>query len=210
MKLRKFGWFLLFSCFLMLISCASTEPVIKGQQGQEEVYQPIVFPPYSGPKTVLAVLPMGLSDRAAKRYPHLLDSSVGLGVHNSLTDALYRTRRFRFVEEKESVIKEAFKKQWLSASGAVDQSSAIKMGRLLGAKKVIYGEVYDYSEGKVETLAGFQKVVRPQIRVGVQIRLVDLETLEYIPASGLKYGTDWGDASRKSIEAAVLAIVSDL
>ena len=40
---------------------------------------PVVFPKYRGPKTRIAVLPLGLSKRAARRYPKLVDRQVGLG-----------------------------------------------------------------------------------------------------------------------------------
>lgn len=201
--------------FLFLSSCATTAPEIDEKEAaisprSAARQTPVVYPPYSGPKLPIAVLPMGLSERAAKRYPHLLDRSVGLGIHNVLTDALYRTKRFRLVEVNESIVKEIFKSQWLSASGAVDKGSAVEIGRMLGAKKVAYGEVYDYSEGKTETIVGFKKSIKPEIRVGVQIRLVDVETLEYIPVSGVAYGTDWGKSSSQAIETAVSKFISEL
>ncbi|MCP4716306.1 MAG: hypothetical protein GY868_14400 [Deltaproteobacteria bacterium] len=186
-----------------LTACATTGPVLDdtARTGRESARPE--YPPYKGPRIPVAVLPMGLSERAAKRYPHLLDKSVGLGVHHVLTDALYRTNRFRFVEEKEAVVKDVMQRQWLSASGAVDQNSAVRLGRMLGARKVIYGEVYDYAEGKTETLRGLRVIVEPKIRVGIHIRLVDIETLEYIPASDTSYGPDWGEASSLAIEKAV-------
>lgn len=209
-KVLAFITFLSLMIF-QLSACAVTTPVLEEKDiAASQRQAPVVYPPYEGPKIPLAVLPMGLSERAAKRYPHLLDRNVGLGVHHVLTDALYRTKRFRFVEEKESVIKEVFKRHWLSASGAVDEESAVQLGRMLGAKKVVYGEVYDYSEGKTETVIGLKVLVKPQIRVGVQIRLVDVETLEYIPASGVAYGADWGDACWRAIESAVASLVRDI
>lgn len=169
-----------------------------------------VYPDYKGEKTTLAVLPLGLSQLAAKRYPHLLDSAVGMGVHNLITDALFKSNRFRFVEQDENVIKDVFKKQWLAATGAVDQASAVELGRVLGAKKVVYGEVYDYSEGKDEKVAGIKKTVTPKIRVGIQVRLVDVETLEYVPASGTATGPDWGEAARMAVDSAVLRLIGQL
>ena len=142
----------LFLISMLIGACASTAPVKDAAEDTASIFEdtsPKNPAPaaYSGPKLPIAILPMGLSDRAAKRYPHLLDSSVGLGVHNVLTDALYRTGRFRLVEVNESIMKEVMKTQWLSASGAVDKGSAVEIGRMLGAQKVVYGEVYDYSEG---------------------------------------------------------------
>jgi len=200
---------IVFALFFM-ISCASTKPEIDKQEMAGAGAQDIVYPEYTGPKTPLAVLPMGLSERAAKRYPHLLESEVGLGIHNVLTDALYRTGRFRFVEDKESVMKEMMERWRLSSMGVVDQDYAIQLGRMLGAKKVVYGEVYDYAEGKQETITGLNKSTMPRIRVGVQVRMVDLETLEYIPASTVKYGADWGEASQAAIESAVLIMINRL
>ena len=199
-------WMACFTVLLfLLMSCATTAPEIDKDEADPAAARSTRPPPpaYTGPKLPIAILPMGLSERAATRYPHLLDRSVGLGVHNVLTDALYRTRRFRLVEINESIVKEVMRTQWLSASGAVDKGSAVEIGKMLGAQKVVYGEVYDYSEGKTETIAGLKKKEKPEIRVGVQIRLVDVETLEYIPASAVAYDLDWGRSSAKAIESAV-------
>jgi curli biogenesis system outer membrane secretion channel CsgG len=198
--------------FVFFFSCAVTAPEKDSYSlttfGQSQA--PQSYPSYDGPKIPIAILPMGLSDRAAKQYPHLLERSVGLGVHNVLTDALYRTQRFRLVEVNEDIVKKVFEQQWLSASGAVDQGSAVQIGQVLGAQKVAYGEVYDYSEGKTETVVGLKKTVKPEIRVGVQIRLVDVQTLEYIPASGVAYETDWGKSSAQAIETAVSKFITEM
>ena len=58
-------------------------------------------------------------------------------------EVLFDSNRFRFVEDKPEMIKDVLDRQWMSSAGMVDQSSAVEMGRILGAKKVIYGEVYD-------------------------------------------------------------------
>ncbi len=200
----------LLTAMVLLASCAVTAPEGGAPQtaGAGVVVAPEVkFPPYSGPKTRLAVLPLGLSERAAKRYPHLLDSSVGMGVHNVLTDALHRSARYSFVEIKESVVKEAFRQQWLSASGAMDESTALKEGRMLGAQKVIYGEVYDYAEGKKEKVKGLRVETATWVRVGIQLRIVDLETLQFVPATAQATGSDWGQASQQAIDKAVLKLV---
>ncbi len=171
--------------------------------------QHISFPAYSGPKTVVAVLPLGLSRRAADRYPQLLKKSVGFGVHNELVEALYDTHRFRFVEEKPDIIKDVMDRQWMSAAGMVSQSKAIELGRVLGASKVIYGEVYDFAQGGESIGPG--GVSRGfNIRMAVQVRFVDVETLEYVPGSGTGYGRSVGEASRNAIRAAVLKLIKRL
>ncbi|MEW5735432.1 MAG: CsgG/HfaB family protein [Thermodesulfobacteriota bacterium] len=193
-----------------LFSCASTSAVDDGPKLAAQTAAPVAFPPFTGEKTPLAVLPMGLSKIAAERYPQLLQRSVGMGVHNVLTETLYETGRFRLVEADESVIEKVFKQQWLSASGAVDESTAVQLGKVLGAKKVIYGEVYDYSEGKTEKTTGLSTRTTPRIRVGIQVRLTDVETLEYVPGSGTATGTDWSEASQGAIRAAVANLLPKL
>lgn len=167
------------------------------------------FPPYDGPKTVVAVLPLGLSERAAKAYPHLLAKDVGLGIHNRVIETLYDTNRFRFVEEKPEVVKDVLDRQWLSMAGMVDQSTAVEMGKLLGAQKVIYGEVYDFAQGG-EQVSGFSSRSNFNTRMGVQVRCVDVETLEYVPGSGTGRGGDVGEASEAAIREAVTGLIRRL
>lgn len=167
------------------------------------------LPSYSGPKTVVAVLPLGLSERAAKAYPHLLAKDVGLGIHNRVVEALFDTNRFRFVEDKPEMIKDVLDRQWMSSAGMVDQNTAVELGRILGAKKVIYGEVYDFAQGG-EKLSGFSAQKDFNTRMGVQIRCVDVETLEYVPGSGTGKGSDVGEASDAAIRAAVVGLIKRL
>ncbi len=198
-----------FPIILIVQGCAASyveeEPLIRQEIQQEK----IIFPPYDGPKLIVAVLPLGLSKRAAQRYPHLLKKDVGLGVHNRVVETLFDTGRFRLVEEKRDVIKDVMDRQWMSSAGMVDEATAVSLGKILGAKKVIYGELYDYAEGG-ENVVGFSAKSKYKIKVGIQVRLVDVETLEYVPASGVGYGLDVGSASERAIRRAVYALIKRL
>ncbi|MFO7760520.1 MAG: CsgG/HfaB family protein [Thermodesulfobacteriota bacterium] len=204
--------FFILAGLLMLTSCATTYTE-KGRKAAEKYPQQLTrqpdFPEYTGPKTVAAVLPLGLSARAAENYPHLLRQDVGFGIHNRVIDTLYETGRFRFVEEKKKVVKDVMDRQWMSSAGMVDQATAVKMGKMLGARKVIYGEIYDYAQGG-EQIRGFSARSNTTTRVGVQIRLVDVETLEYVPASGIGYGPDVGLAAGQAIHSAVSSLLDRL
>jgi curli biogenesis system outer membrane secretion channel CsgG len=195
-------------CFISAYGCATT--YVERDAGTSARTDPLrkaeAFPAYSGPKTVIAVLPLGLSDRAAKRYPRLLDKNVGMGLHNMLTEMLYDTGRYTFVEDKQNIIKDVMDRQWMSANGMVAQSRAIEMGKILGAVKVIYGEVYDFGEGG-EKIRGFSSQKNIQTRMGIQIRCVDVETLEYIPASGIGFGADVSSAANQAIQKAVASLM---
>ncbi len=189
---------------LLLAGCASTQVVEKPLEKAKTELAPL--PKYTGPKAVAAVLPLGLSAKAAAAYPHLLTKDVGLGIHNRVVEALFDTNRFRFVEEKPEIVKDVLDRQWLSSSGMVDQATAVKMGKLLGASKVIYGEVYDFAQGGEKIgVGGVAKDFNT--RMGVQVRCVDVETLEYVPGSGTGKGSDVGEASDAAIRAAVDGLV---
>lgn len=125
----------------------------------------------------VAVLPLGLTAQTQQRYPQLAERDVGLGVHNMLVDALYDPHWFRFVEEKQEVVDDLVHRQWVSSTGMVSQDSAVRYGRLLGARYTLYGEVFDFSSRQ----ASFGQA---ETRISIQIRLIDVETSEYVPASG--------------------------
>lgn len=203
---RWLGLLVLLGCAL-LAGCAST--YVEEKQPVKPTPDLASFPPYDGPKTVVAVLPLGLSERAAKAYPHLLAKDVGLGIHNRVIETLYDTNRFRFVEEKPEVVKDVLDRQWLSMAGMVDQGTAVEMGKLLGAQKVIYGEVYDFAQGG-EQVSGFSARKDFNTRMGVQVRCVDVETLEYVPGSGTGRGADVGEASEGAIREAVAGLIRRL
>lgn len=192
---------------LLLAGCASTRVVEKPLEKAQAAPAPAAV--YDGPKIVAAVLPLGLSAKAAAAYPHLLAKDVGLGIHNRVVETLFDTNRFRFVEEKPEIVKDVLDRQWMSSSGMVDQASAVKMGKMLGASKVIYGEVYDFAQGGEKIgLGGVAKNFNT--RMGVQVRCVDVETLEYVPGSGTGKGGDVGEASDAAIRAAVDGLVRRL
>lgn len=201
-------WSLLVWLFLVS-GCAATYVQDDSTSRTQPAAASAALPVYSGPKTVVAVLPLGLSEQAAKRYPRLLDKSVGMGVHNMVVESLYDSNRFTFVEEKPEIIKDVMDRQWMSSAGMVDQGTAVEMGRMLGAKKVIYGEVYDYAEGG-ERVAGFSAQRSSHVRMGVQVRCVDVETLEYVPGSAVEYGADVSDAANRAIKSAVAVLLRRL
>lgn len=193
---------LVITALAFISGCATTQTVEPQSSHSKSA---ITFPPYNGPKVVVAVLPLGLSERAAKAYPHLLKKDVGMGMHNRVVEVLFDTNRFRFVEEKPEVIKDVLDRQWMSSAGMVDQKTAIELGKVLGAKKVIYGEVYDYAQGQ-DQITGFSIQKNMTTRVGVQIRYVDVETLEYVPGSGTGRGLDISTATDEAIRSAVAGL----
>lgn len=157
----------------------AAEPTLEAAEAAEAAKAPeAAEAPAAGAAGIpVAVLPLGLTETTSRRYPQLAERNVGLGVHNLLVDRLYDTGRFRFVEEKPEVVADLLDRQWVASTGAVSAESAVQHGRLLGARYVLYGEVYDFGLERLGTAGA-------ETRISIQIRLVDVETSEYVPASG--------------------------
>ncbi len=215
---------------LLLTACATASVEETEEEKHEQVQRqaPVVFPEYHGVKTRIAVLPLGLSKRAAERYPQLLDRRVGFGVHQMIVDVLTETNRFRFVEINKEVFDQLMHQLFLGQSDLVDPSTALRAGRLKQPSAVLYGEVFDFGVSSRESLKGASASVSRVTRIGIQIRFVDPETSEYLPASGIGESittskqtlfsgpnvsfdeTTVGQASQQAIRRAVLQFLERL
>jgi hypothetical protein len=120
-----------------------------------------------GDADVLAVLPLALADQLRRRFPELSVRAIGLGIHTLLSRDLAATERFRLVTARPEVVEEMVNRGWVASTGAADASEAVRYGELLGARYVVWGEVYDF---------GSRKVKRKTFETGVavQLRLVDV------------------------------------
>jgi curli biogenesis system outer membrane secretion channel CsgG len=198
-----------------LTACGSSQPVLEKdvvnttappKAATRDITLTTKVAEYSGEKMVVGVLPFGLSQRVAMLYPKLRDAAIGLGVHNMVENTLADTNRFRFVETNQEVLKDILERQWSSNAGFT-AGAAIEYGGVLGATKVIYGEVYDYAEGgeKVGS-GGAQKGFIT--RVGVQVTCTDVMTGERIAVgTGTGIGSDYGTAAEGAIRQAVERLV---
>jgi curli biogenesis system outer membrane secretion channel CsgG len=180
---------------------------------------------YTGPKKRVQVMSFDLPDTLVKRYPELGQKRIGFGLANRLVDAFYETNRFQFVEEKDAVLNKIMKNWAMSQTGAVAEASAVKTDGLLAPQFLVYAEVFDFSVGNTQEVNGLAAKERKVTRIGIQIRLVDVATSEYVPASGVgeeverKNSTIWaasdagfdqstmGRASQAAINTAVLTLI---
>ena len=135
------------------------------------------FPPPPEEPITVAVLPLGLSQQARELYPQLAERQVGFGIHNILVEHLHASGWFRLVEEKQGVIDDLLNRQWVASSGAVSADSAVRFGHLQGAQYVLYGEVYDFGVHRTQRK-------RWETSIAIQIRLVEVESSIFIPATG--------------------------
>ena len=130
---------------------------------------------YPSRKVTVAVV--GLNKRNVDDYEDLHALRVGQGLHNQLTRAMRDTGRFTLVEEKSEVVRGLVEMQWIQKRNveAFDQTTAVAAGKLMGAKYVLYGEVYDFASPKEN---------KGKLMIAVEIRLVDVETARFVPGYG--------------------------
>lgn len=72
-----------------------------------------------------------------------------------LTEYLLQTKRFTVMEREK--IRQILKEQGLEMSGAIDENSAVEIGKLLGVDALIFGDVTAY---KIEDERGTKKVYK--------------------------------------------------
>jgi len=140
--------------------------------------------PYEGPKTRVQVIRFGIPKDVVDKYPELADKRVGWGLCNRIVESLYNTGRFEYIEEKEAMLEKMIEQWKLSQAGIYTTETAIEAGQLKAPEYLIYAEVFDFAVGKAEKVAGMKKEEKMITTIGVQIRMVDVKTGAYTPASG--------------------------
>ncbi|VFM99088.1 MAG: hypothetical protein BECKG1743D_GA0114223_102143 [Candidatus Kentron sp. G] len=95
----------------------------------------------------------------------------------------------------------------LFSSGKVKVMIEIQM---LGAKKIIYAEIFDYAQGG-EEVSGLDARRGFRYVAGVQIVYVSVDTGEKLSmGSGKSFGSSCGEATEKAIRKAVYEMVDRL
>ena len=192
---RAITAFLCSSIFLM-VNCAKvyTEGPDKEQEPASiSTQSEFSFPPYNGPKTRIQVIRFGIPADIAMKYPELADKRVGWGLCNRIVEGFWETNRFEYVEEKKEIIKNLVEQWALSQTGIVTEETAIEPGSLKAPEYLVYAEVYDFGVSHSEEIMGLRVEEVNTTIIGIQIRMVNAATGEYIPASAI------GEAKTKGI-----------
>ncbi|MBP2645407.1 MAG: Curli production assembly/transport component CsgG [Firmicutes bacterium] len=99
---------------------------------------------------------------------------IGLGATDMLTTELSKNKNFEIIERNQ--IRSVLKEQAFELSGAVDPSSATKMGQLLGLKYLVYGKIISAgAEDKSTELMGV-RVNKLSVKVQIAVRMIDTTT----------------------------------
>ena len=226
-----FAVFLLFSILIISFSgCASVQterPASTINQSQTVPSTGFSFPPYSGPKTRIQVVRFEIPADVTTKYPELGDKRVGWGLCNRIVEGFYQTNRFEFIEEKEEILKRMVDQWKLSQSGIVTEETAVEPGNLKAPQYLVYAEVFDFGVSHSEEVAGLRVEELNTTVIGVQIRMVNVASGEFVPASATGEArtkgvgiwasinldfdqTTVGMASQDAVNKAIIALINRL
>jgi len=168
---------------LLFAACASVSTE-RARADFETAETSTPFPDYQGPKQRIQVVRLGIPDAIVKKYPELADKRVGWGLSQRIIESFYDTGRFEYLEEKGAILRRMTDQWKLSQSGLVVEEEAVAVGALRTPQYLVYAEVYDFAVSYSEVLVGIALEKKNTTVIGVQIRMVNASTGEYIPASG--------------------------
>lgn len=186
---------------------------------------------------VLAALCLAASLSAFAQKPRIAvlkiknDSTAGGGrlgpaIQDWLMDELVKSGKFRVMERKR--LNAVFAEQGLSMSGAVDDKTAVAVGKLLGCQLVVLGAVTDFSRHRSGAHGAFGigfGVKKTTAEGTLNIRLVNTTTGEIIytgsakgkhsfskvSVAGFGGGVDWDESQfRQIFEPAVKQLVGEM
>jgi len=176
-------------CGLCVAACATTSgsresnsiPVY-GSIGQNS--QLAELPPYTGPRRRVHVVRFGIPADIAAKYPELAQKRIGWGLGNRIVDTLFETGVFELIEEKEEILRKLIETWELSQAGVYAEQTPIITGELKAPEFLVYGEVFDFGVSVHERVVALGGRAVSKTRIGVQVRIVDVETGQYVPGSG--------------------------
>jgi curli biogenesis system outer membrane secretion channel CsgG len=169
---------------LLLWGCAVTKDIYEASQNGPPEAKGVSFPPYQGPKRNIQVVQIHIPVEDTKRYPELAEKRVGFGLSNILVETLFDTGRFTFLEEKEQILKRLVELWKLSEYGIYVRTSEAPEPGLQAPDFLVYAEVFDFVAcSPVERIGLVNKNLTCVTSVGVQVRIANTATGEYIPGS---------------------------
>ena len=157
---------LLSSILILFTSCATTSPSPETED-DSDLY--LNLPPYSGKQLAIAVMDL-------QNQTEFDDPRIGRGMANMLVTALVNSDRFTVVERNPDVLQNILEEQAMGLSGVVDAATAAKIGKILGAKGVVIGEVSEFGIRKTGAFVGLGGQKTITTRVVIDARMVDVET----------------------------------
>jgi curli biogenesis system outer membrane secretion channel CsgG len=164
--------------------CASSEgPHGMAQPASQEV-ESVRFPPYRGPKHKVQVVQINIPADDLKHYPELGEKRVGFGLSNILVETLFDTGRFTFLEDKEQILRRLVELWELTEDGILVKNPVAPNTALQAPDFLVYAQVFDFVAcSPIESIGLVNKTLTCVTSVGVQVRIANAATGEYIPGS---------------------------
>ena len=191
---------------MFLLGCATSS--VEAQSGKTKVQSKIAS--YEAEKTLddikwfdgepegIQLIQIKVSENILNAYPELRDKRVGFGMTNRIIEVLEEAGRFYFVEEKDEVINKMVKEWERSVSGLLEEE--LSVGKFATTKWFAYAEVYDFAVSNQEEIKRRKAKITNTTMVGIQVRLVNVETGKYITGSGLGTSAKEGEGVLKNLD----------
>ena len=191
---------------MFLLGCATSS--VEAQSGKTKVQSKIAS--YEAEKTLddikwfdgepegIQLIQITISENILNAYPELRDKRVGFGMTNRIIEVLEEAGRFYFVEEKDEVINKMVQEWERSVSGLLEEE--LNVGKFATTKWFAYAEVYDFAVSNQEEIKRRKAKITNTTMVGIQVRLVNVETGKYITGSGLGTSAKEGEGVLKNLD----------
>jgi len=166
---------LLSGVILLLTGCVTVQTTTTTESATEEVPQ-LNLPPYNGPRKIVYVFDL-------KNKSEFDDPKIGRGIAKMMTTAMVDSNRFKVVERSPEMIKNILEEQKFGLSGIVDEQTAARVGKLLGAQAVVVGEVSEFGIRKTGVYTGLTGSRNITTRIVIDAKMVNVETGEIISAA---------------------------
>ena len=186
---RRRGFLLvgLVLAFLFVLGCAGSSQETKEDEGAT----PRTLPAYNYSGKKIPIVVMDFETRVPGQ-----GYQVGHGASDMLITALVKTKKYKVYERDR--LNSIMKEQNLQMSGAVDMSTAVQIGKLVGAKYILTGAVTEFGVAKSGAHGGgWFDVGKKHYRSTVDVRAVNVQTGEIVFA-------DSGSGALKSSAVSVL------
>ena len=191
---------------MFLFGCASSS--VEAQSAKTKVQSKIAS--YEAEKTLddikwfdgepegIQLIQIKVSENILDAYPELRDKRVGFGMTNRIIEVLEEAGRFYFVEEKDEVINKMVQEWERSVSGLLEEE--LNVGTFATTKWFAYAEIYDFAVSNQEEIKRRKAKLTNTTMVGIQVRLVNVETGKYITGSGLGTSAKEGEGVLKNLD----------
>ena len=153
---------------------------------------------FDGEPEGIQLIQISINENILNAYPELRDKRVGFGMTNRIIEVLEEAGRFYFVEEKDEVINKMVKEWERSVSGLLEEE--LNVGTFATTKWFAYAEIYDFAVSNQEEISRRKAKLKNTTMVGIQVRLVNVETGRYITGSGLGTSSKEGEGVLKNLD----------